>query len=164
VSDAPTVEAGPFGSFLITLAERLLYLPVVTAFCLYVRDDMQPGAADHALPGWYRWGLLLVISCLIFAIIPQWIVPATRITAGGIRRNFARQRSISWDDVADFTITRSWGIRRIQARLLNGRKYSLDGVPLSALPALRHQIGVGGAKSGSWWLVDYSAASSTSSN
>jgi hypothetical protein len=153
VSDAPTAEAVPFGGFLITLAERLLYLPVVAAFCLFVRKDMQAGPADRALPGWYRWALLLAISCLIFAIIPQWIVPATRITPGGIRRNFAGRRNIRWDDIADFTIARSWGIRRIHVRLLSGRKYRLDGVPLSTLPALRHQIGIGAAKSGSWWLV-----------
>jgi hypothetical protein len=164
VSDAPTAESGPFGRFLIPLAERVLYLPVVAAFCLFVRTDLRAGAADQTLPGWYRWWLLVAISSLIFAIVPQWIVPATRITPGGIRRNFAGKRNISWDEIADFTIARSWGIRRIHARLLSGRKYSLDGVPLRALPALRHQIGIGGPKSGSWWLVDYSDASSTSSS
>jgi hypothetical protein len=164
VSDAPTTQASPFGRYLIPLAERVLYLPVVAAFWLSVRRDVQPGSADHTLPDWYRWGLLVAISGLILTIILQWIVPATRITPGGIRRNFAGHRNIKWGDIADFTISRSWGIRRIHARLLSGRKYSLDGVPLRALPALRHQIGIGGARSGSWWLVDYSDARSTSSS
>jgi hypothetical protein len=128
---------------------------VVAGFCLFVRVDLHASAAENVLPGWYRWALLVLVSGLIFAAVPQWLIPATTITPDGIRRHFAGDRRVAWDDIADFTVTRSFGVRRVYAHLVNGGRRRLDGVPPKALLALRDHVG-SGATTGTWWLVDYS--------
>ena len=106
---------------------------------------LRAGVADGTLPGWYRWGLLVAIACLIFGIIPQWIVVATRIAPDGIRRNFAAHRQITWDDVADFEIARSWGIKRIHVQRdqsgLSKKRIRSGGKILQAGAHTENQIG-----------------------
>jgi hypothetical protein len=157
-------EASPFGRYLIPPVERSLNVILAAALGLYARWQLSPGQAGEALPSWDRAIILASITGLFTIAVLAWVIPATTVNENGIRRNYAVKRRLNWYDIADFTVRRRWGARRIYVQLRSGRTHSLDGVPLRTLPALHHQLEAGHARSGSWWLVGYSDASSTSSS
>jgi hypothetical protein len=157
-------EASPFGRYLIPPVERVMNVVLAAGLGYFARWQLDTQHAAQDLPGWYRVFLPAALTGLFSITVLAWLLPATFISPKGIRRVYAGKRRLDWDEVSDFTVRRRWGARRIYVKLLNGRRYSLDGVPLRALEPLRRYIGTGDAKTGSWWLVDYSEASSTSSS
>jgi hypothetical protein len=160
VSDEPS----PYGRYSISPLERILNVCVIVGLCVYARYTLRSRQTVELLPSWYRGFLLVGFALLFVSAALQWAFPATVIHHDRIRRVFKLRQRIDWKDVSDFVVQKPLGVKRIYVRLVNGRKYRLDGVPVKALPALREQLGVGGAKTGTWWLVDYSDASSTSSS
>jgi hypothetical protein len=150
--------SSPYGRYLLPLTERVLYVPAVAGYCV---SAWLGSYTDHAslLPTWYKMILLASVILLALGAVPQWFVAATIISPDGIRRNFAVHRDIEWSDIADFRVSRSRGVKRVYAQLVNGGRRRLDGVPPKALPTLRSQLETS-IKTGSWWLVDYSVMES----
>jgi hypothetical protein len=150
-----TGEPEPFGRYLIPLSERILYALFALLTVVYVRFGVYEAHASDYLPGWYRWVLFSGSTYLTLAIAPQWLLAATTISPGDIRRGFALKRRTEWSEIADFTVGRVWGWSRVVMRLQNGKKLRLLGVPTGALPALRRHLGTDtSAPKGTWWLVD----------
>jgi hypothetical protein len=160
VSDEPA----PYGRYLISPLERVVNVCVIVGLCFYARFTLGSRDTVELLPSWYRGFLVVSFALLFLAAALQWGFPATVIEPNRIRRLFKFKRRIDWGEIAEFVVRKPLGVKRVYVQLVSGRKYRLDGVPAKALPALRQQLGTGDVKTGTWWLVDYSDASSTSSS